>query len=217
MKERRGLIALLIILLILVIDQVIKIYVKTHFYLGEQVQVTEWFRLLFVENNGMAFGMEFISKLFLTLVRIAAVIFMLWYIRRICRESVVRTGYIVCLALITAGALGNIIDCLFYGLIFNDPLPPEVATMLPESGGYAGLFYGKVVDMFYFPLFSWDWPAWMPFVGGEHFIFFSPVFNFADAAISVGILAVLFFYGKQVSATIDLLKKKPSRSDSVEK
>lgn len=217
MKERRGLIALLIILLILVIDQVIKIYVKTHFYLGEQVQVTEWFRLLFVENNGMAFGMEFISKLFLTLVRIAAVIFMLWYIRRICRESVVRTGYIVCLALIMAGALGNIIDCLFYGLIFNDPLPPEVAIMFPESGGYAGLFYGKVVDMFYFPLFSWDWPAWMPFVGGEHFIFFSPVFNFADAAISVGILAVLFFYGKQVSATIDLLKKKPSRSDSVEK
>lgn len=216
MKERRGLVALLIILLILVIDQVIKIYVKTHFYLGEQVQVTEWFRLLFVENNGMAFGMEFISKLFLTLVRIAAVIFMLWYIRRICRESVVRTGYLVCLALITAGALGNIIDCLFYGLIFNDPLPPEVATMFPESGGYAGLFYGKVVDMFYFPLFSWDWPAWMPFVGGEHFIFFSPVFNFADAAISVGILAVLFFYGKQVSATIDLLKKKPTHSDRVE-
>lgn len=217
MKERRGLVALLIILLILVIDQVIKIYVKTHFYLGEQVQVTEWFRLLFVENNGMAFGMEFISKLFLTLVRIAAVIFMLWYIRRICRESVVRTGYLVCLALITAGALGNIIDCLFYGLIFNNPLPPEVATMFPESGGYAGLFYGKVVDMFYFPLFSWDWPAWMPFVGGEHFIFFSPVFNFADAAISVGILAVLFFYGKQVSATIDLLKKKPTHSDRVER
>jgi len=217
MKERRGLVALLIILLILVIDQVIKIYVKTHFYLGEQVQVTEWFRLLFVENNGMAFGMEFISKLFLTLVRIAAVIFMLWYIRRICRESVVRTGYLVCLALITAGALGNIIDCLFYGLIFNNPLPPEVATMFPASGGYAGMFYGKVVDMFYFPLFSWDWPAWMPFVGGEHFIFFSPVFNFADAAISVGILAVLFFYGKQVSATIDLLKKKPTHSDRVEK
>lgn len=171
MDKRRGLMALIIVLLIVLIDQIIKIYVKTHFYLGEQVEVTSWCRLLFVENNGMAFGMELVSKLLLTLVRIAAVLFIGWYIMRIAAAKVVKTGYIICLSLIMAGALGNIIDCMFYGLIFNDPMAPGVATMFPESGGYAPLFYGKVVDMFYFPLFSFDWPQWMPWVGGEHFIF----------------------------------------------
>ena len=208
MNQRRGLISLLIVLVIVIIDQAIKIYVKTHFYLGEQVEVASWFRLLFVENNGMAFGMELASKLLLTLVRIAAVVFLIWYIIKICGAQVIKTGYLICLALITAGALGNIIDCTLYGLIFNDPAAPAVATMFPADGGYAPLFYGKVVDMFYFPLFSWDWPQWLPVIGGQHFIFFSPVFNFADAAISVGIIAVLLFYSSQLSASKFVFEKK---------
>lgn len=201
MYKRRGLMALLLVLLIIVVDQIIKIYVKTHFYLGEQVEFTSWCRILFVENNGMAFGMEIVSKLLLTFVRIAAVIFLVWYIICISASRVIKTGYLVCLALVLAGALGNIIDCTFYGLLFNDPAAPATASIFPGEGGYAPLFYGKVVDMFYFPLFSWDWPQWMPFVGGERFVFFSPVFNFADAAISVGIIAILLFYSKQVSVS----------------
>lgn len=187
------------ILAVIIIDQAIKIWVKTSFWLGEEFVITDWFRLLFIENNGMAFGMELGSKLFLTIFRIIAVCAIIWYIVRLCRRNdnasePVKRGYLVCWALIAAGAAGNIIDCVAYGQLFNDPLPRQVAQFLPPEGGYAPLFMGKVVDMFYFPLFSFDWPEWVPVLGGEHFLFFQPVFNFADASITVGIISLLIFY-----------------------
>ncbi len=206
MKLSKGYLALIIILGVIIADQALKIWVKTSFYLGEDQPVTDFFHLYFIENNGMAFGMEMGSKLFLTLFRIIAVTALIYYICRLKSREYVKKGYIACFSLITAGAAGNIIDCLFYGLIFNNPFPPEVATMFPEGGGYAPLFYGKVVDMFYFPLFSFDWPQWIPWVGGEHFIFFQPVFNFADAAITVGIILLILFYSKSISGLTDNLK-----------
>lgn len=194
MKQHKGLLALGVILLVILLDQALKIWIKTHFYLGEELLIAPWFRLYFIENNGMAFGMELGSKLFLSVFRIFLAIGLIWYLWRLHTNSAVKTGYVVCVALITAGAIGNIIDCMFYGLIFNNPAPPEVATLFPVEGGYAGLFHGRVVDMLYFPLFSFTWPQWVPWVGGEHFLFFQPVFNLADAAISVGIILVLLFY-----------------------
>lgn len=200
MKISKGYLALVIILAVIIIDQVLKIWVKTNFYLGESYHITDWFQLRFIENNGMAFGMELGSKLFLSLFRVVAVGALIYYIWRVKAALRATTGYIICLSLITAGALGNIIDCVFYGLVFNNPLPPETAVMFPVGGGYETLFHGRVVDMFYFPLFSFDWPQWIPFVGGEHFMFFQPIFNFADAAISVGIIIVILFYSKLLAA-----------------
>ena len=184
---------------VLVIDQIIKVCVKTGMYLGERIEITSWFNLLFVENNGMAFGWELWGgKLFLTLFRVVAVCLIGWFIySEIKRRR--PTGYIVCLTLIAAGAAGNIIDCLFYGLIFNTPPFPQVAEFQPWGYGYGEFLYGKVVDMFYFPLVEWDMPAWMPIYSGQHCVFFSPIFNFADAAISCGIVALLLFYHKLVS------------------
>lgn len=199
MKLTKGYLATIIILSVVILDQALKIWVKTNFYMGESVYITDWFQLCFIENNGMAFGMEIGNKLFLTLFRIIAVVALIYYICRIKSREYIKRGYIACCALITAGAAGNIIDCLFYGLIFDNPFPPEVATLLPEAGGYAPLFYGKVVDMLYFPLFSFYWSDWMPFVGGEHFLFFQPIFNLADAAITIGILSLILFYHKSIS------------------
>lgn len=200
MKLSKGSLALIIILAVIIIDQAMKIWVKTHFYLGETYEITSWFKLSFVENNGMAFGWEIGSKLLLTLFRIALTALLIYYIWRIRNHAYIKRGYIACLALITAGAAGNIIDCAFYGVIFDDPAAPAVATMFPEGGGYGTLLHGRVVDMLYFPLFSWYWPDWMPWIGGERFLFFQPVFNFADAAISVGIIALILFYRKHLSA-----------------
>ncbi|MDE5800113.1 MAG: lipoprotein signal peptidase [Paramuribaculum sp.] len=200
MKISKGTLAALIIAAVIIIDQAIKIWVKTHFYLGEELMVTSWFRLLFIENNGMAFGMELGSKLFLTVFRLILAGALIWYIWRIRHAVRASRGYVVCLSLIVAGALGNIIDCVCYGQIFNDPLPPAVAQLFPPDGGYASLFHGKVVDMFYFPLFSFVWPDWMPWVGGTVFEFFKPVFNFADAAISVGIIALILFFHKNIAS-----------------
>lgn len=199
MKLTKGYLATIIILSVVILDQALKIWIKTNFYMGESVHITDWFQLCFIENNGMAFGMEIGNKLFLTLFRIVAVVALIYYICRIKSREYIKRGYIACCALITAGAAGNIIDCLFYGLIFDNPFPPEIATLLPEEGGYAPLFYGKVVDMLYFPLFSFYWPDWMPFVGGDHFLFFQPIFNLADAAITIGILSLILFYHKSIS------------------
>lgn len=195
----RGLIATAIILTVIILDQILKIWVKTHFYLNEDLEITSWFHLHFIENNGMAFGMEFGPKIFLTIFRLVLAAGLIWVLVRIKAMAAVKTGFLVCLALIIAGAIGNIIDCVFYGVIFNNPMPPEVAQMFPAGGGYATLFHGRVVDMLYFPLLSFTWPGWMPGVGGQEFLFFQPVFNLADAAISCGMIAVLIFYPRQLT------------------
>ncbi|SDR95573.1 lipoprotein signal peptidase [Christiangramia echinicola] len=183
-----------LIVVILLIDQISKLYIKTHFSLGEEIEVFDWFKILFVENEGMAWGTKIpgeYGKLALTLFRLAAIVgigYWLW-------DSVKKGGsriLIVSIALIFAGAFGNIIDSVFYGVIFNDSYG-QVASFLPEAGGYSSLFHGKVVDMLYFPLWKGYLPEWMPFWGGKYFTFFEPVFNIADSAISVGVVMLLFF------------------------
>lgn len=194
----QGRLSVLIFFVVLVIDQAIKVAVKTNMFMHERIRVTDWFYILFTENPGMAFGWEFFDKLFLTLFRIVAVIAITYYIYKVIRKGV-PTGYVVCLSLILAGAFGNIIDCVFYGLIFNNPPAPFVADFVPFGTGYESVFHGRVVDMFYFPLIETNWQEWMPLVGGEHFVFFSPIFNFADASISCGIVALLLFYHKRIA------------------
>ena len=147
---------------------------------------------------GMAFGMQLGSKVVLSLFRVIAITLLGYYTCLEIRRQA-KTGYIVCLAMIFAGAVGNLIDCLFYGLIFNESSPYYVSYFVPFGSGYAPFLMGKVVDMFYFPLIETEWPLWMPFVGGEHFVFFSPVFNFADASISVSVVVLLLFYREEIS------------------
>ncbi len=197
--RHRGLIAAIIIVAVIIIDQIVKIWIKTHFYLNEDLEITSWFHIHFIENNGMAFGMEFGPKIFLTLFRLVLAGGLIWVLVRIKDMPRIKTGFLVCLALIIAGAIGNIIDCVFYGVMFNNPIPPEVASIFPPEGGYASLFHGRVVDMLYFPLFSFTLPGWMPGVAGQEFLFFQPVFNIADAAISCGMIAVLIFYPRQLT------------------
>lgn len=194
----KGRLATLIVIAILLIDQAIKIWVKTSMMLHESIHVTDWFYITFIENMGMAFGMQLGSKIVLSLFRIVAISALTYYIwLEVRRKS--RTGYIVCLAMVLAGALGNLIDCLFYGMVFCESSPFYVSYFVPFGTGYAPLLMGKVVDMFYFPLIETEWPLWMPFVGGDHFVFFSPVFNFADASISVSVVLLLLFYRKEIS------------------
>lgn len=202
----KGRIALLTIFAVLVIDQVIKITVKTTMYWHESIRIADWFYIYFTENNGMAFGMEIFGKLFLTSFRIVAVSVIGWFLYKFVQKGL-KTGFIVCVSLILAGALGNIIDSLFYGLVFNESTHAQIASFMPAEGGYAPFLYGKVVDMFYFPIIETNWPSWMPFIGGEHFIFFSPIFNFADAAISCGIIALLLFYSKYLNDSYQIIKK----------
>lgn len=181
----------------IVIDQAIKIWVKTSMYMHEMIEITPWFKILFTENRGMAFGMELMDKLFLTSFRIVAVAFLIYIIGKQIKQGIDYL-FLICLSLILAGATGNIIDCLFYGMVFNNPPAPIVAEFVPWGTGYDTIFYGRVVDMFYFPLVEWNWPDWLPFCGGEHFIFFSPIFNFADACISCGVIIVALFCRKQL-------------------
>lgn len=202
-----------IVLLLVIIDQWIKIYVKTHFEMHESVEVTSWFKLVFIENNGMAFGFELGAKFFLTLFRIVACGLLIWYLARIIKNGD-KLGYLITVSVILAGALGNIVDCMFYGLIFDNP-STGVAQFVPFGEGYSSFMNGRVVDMFYFPLFEFNWPDWMPFCGGDHFIFFSPIFNFADACISCGVVAFLIFY-RNVLAKKNEEESKMSKSVAID-
>ena len=209
----QGRLSVAIIVLVLVIDQVIKIAVKTSMYFHESIRVTDWFYIYFTENNGMAFGMEIFGKLFLTVFRIVAVGAIAYYLCKLVKKGTMKTGFIVCLSLILAGAAGNIIDSVFYGEIFSESTPFQLARFVPWGEGYTSLFHGRVVDMFYFPIIDTYWPDWLPLVGGKRFIFFSPIFNFADAAISCGIIALLLFYGSslnQLSSSNNPQKKNNS-------
>ena len=195
MKARH---VILTILLIVIADQALKFYIKTNFYMNEHHNIIgSWFRLHFVENEGMAYGWKFggeTGKMVLTLFRLAAVVFGVWYLRSIIDKKY-HSGFIVCASLIFAGALGNLIDSMFYGQIFEESVygSNTVAKLLPPHG-YGGFLQGKVVDMLYFPIIrDTHFPAWVPIWGGEEFEFFRPIFNIADASISTGVIAILLF------------------------
>jgi len=186
--------------ILILFDQILKVWIKTSLFLGQEIQIFDWFIIHFTENNGMAFGMEFggfLGKTLLTLFRIVVVTFGIFYVFKLIKSNL-STGALIALGLIIGGAIGNIIDSTLYGVIFNDSYN-NVAEFLPEAGGYSSLLHGRVVDMFYFPLINSHYPNWIPFIGGDHYIFFRPVFNLADSGISVGIFMILLFYRKQFS------------------
>lgn len=213
--KKKAIWAVAVFVAVIVIDQIIKIIVKTNLWLGEDVELCSFAHIRFVENNGMAFGMEMGSKLILTIFRFLAVGVLIWLLWRVIKRQRYPLGFVITLALITAGAAGNLIDCLFYGEIFNNPYPPQVAQFVPWGDGYASFGHGRVVDMFYFPLFSFTWPDWFPFVGGKVFSFFDPVFNFADAAVSVGMLILIIFYNKYFGKQTDKKRIESDNADSV--
>lgn len=215
-KIRRGIVPAAIIFVILIADQWLKIWVKTHFYIGEDIAITDWFHLKFIENNGFAFGLEWFNKYVLTFGRIIATVLFVWALLRFMDMKGLRKGFLIAVSLITAGAAGNIFDCVFYGELFSDPWPPQVAVAFPTGGGYAGWFEGRVVDMLYFPLFSFTWPEWMPLVGGEEFEFFQYIFNIADAAITVGVLMLIIFYSSDASKGLGVLIHKGEDVDAKE-
>lgn len=202
MKLSKGHWSLITIILVLILDQVSKIWVKTNMYLGQDYEILSWFHIRFVENPGMAMGIEVMNKLFLSIFRIIASGAILYYLLLLIKREF-KLGYVICVSLIFVGAIGNIIDGVFYGKIFSESTPFHIATFFPAEGGYAGWMHGKVVDMFYFPLFSFTWPDWMPWVGGREFEFFRYIFNVADAAISVGIISLILFYRRTFSESFD--------------
>ena len=206
---RRGIMAALIVVVVLLVDQLIKIWVKTNMTLHEQIEILSWFKIVFIENNGMAYGMEIGSKLVLSLFRVVAISLLGYYMVGLVKRQV-RWGYLVCLSMIFAGAIGNLLDSMFYGLIFNASYEFYTYYFVPFGSGYAPFLMGKVVDMFYFPLIVTTWPDWVPMVGGNPYVFFSPIFNFADASISVGVVILLLFYRKEIS---ELSLKKTVKAD----
>lgn len=193
----KGVVATIIVVAILLIDQAIKLWVKTSMELHESIHVFDWFYITFIENNGMAYGMQLGSKLLLSLFRLIAISVLGYYVWRQVKTGA-RWGYVVCLSMILAGAVGNLIDCMFYGMIFEQSTPYHIAQFTAFGEGYSSFLMGRVVDMFYFPLIVSTWPDWVPWYGGDEFIFFSPVFNFADANISVGVVVLLLFFRKEL-------------------
>ncbi len=197
-KNRKWLLAALTVALAIVIDQWIKFEVKTGLPLGGEIRIADWFYIKFIENNGMAYGMTFINKPVLSIFRILLISLLGWYTCRQIKAGA-RTIYVFTLSLVFAGAVGNLIDCMFYGLIFNASSPFYVSYLVPFGEGYSTFLTGKVVDMFYFPIIRTTWPDWMPLWGGQEYVFFSPVFNFADACISVGFVLLLLFCRGELS------------------
>lgn len=203
--------AALIVFTILLLDQILKIWIKTTFYMGESHAIFgNWFYLHFTENEGMAYGMKLggsYGKLLLSLFRVIAVFIIGWWLYRATKKGA-NIMLIVCISLILAGALGNILDSAFYGLIFNESTYMQIATLFPKEGGYGTFLHGKVVDMLYFPIIETHYPKWFPFFGGEDFVFFRPVFNIADSAITTGV-AVLIIFQKKVFTTL----REPASGD----
>ncbi len=208
MKFSRGALISMFVVLLLVVDQVIKFSVKLNMTLGESIPVFgDWFQICFVENNGMAFGMQFggvVGKILLTLFRVVLIGFIIYYIKKVLlKKTDTPTGVLVGVSLVLVGAIGNVIDCLFYGQIFSASSYMMVSELFPSGGGYAPLMMGKVVDMFYFPIIDTTLPEWVPFWGGNEFVFFRPVFNFADSCISVAVIYMILFQRKFFAAEID--------------
>ena len=210
-----GKLAIIIVVAILVIDQIIKILVKTNMALDDSIHIADWFYIRFIENNGMAYGMTFFNKLALSLFRLVAISVISHYVYKLVKRPQPK-GYIICLSMILAGAMGNIIDSMFYGLIFSPSTPYEIAEFVPFGSGYASFLHGKVVDMFYFPIIETTWPQWVPQFGGKEFIFFSPIFNFADACISVGVVLLLLFYRKELELIGTTMKGETKNEESHE-
>ncbi len=207
---KKKLAALAVVLLILCIDQWLKVWVKTTLCPGESIRLADWAYIAFVENKGMAFGMQFIGTLMLAAFRLVAVGLLAWMLWRITSTNRVKWGFVLLLSMVMAGAMGNIIDNVFYGLIFSDSNGLTPATLVPLGHGYGSLMEGRVVDMFYFPIISTEWPQWVPIVGGDHFTFFSPIFNFADAAITTGGALLVICYYKTLN---QLLTRKKTDID----
>ena len=197
----KGVAAVLVIILVLVLDQVSKVWVKTNMALYDSIEITKWFKIYFVENNGMAFGIEAIGKLFLSIFRIIAVVFIGIYLGKIIKKGY-KVGFIICISMVLAGAFGNIVDSIFYGEIFTASYPGHVAHFVPIGEGYSSWLHGKVVDMLYFPLIETTLPSWVPFWGGTEILFFRFIFNLADASISVGVALLLLFYRKTLSHSL---------------
>lgn len=209
MREKipKGLIAVLVIIFLLVIDQISKIWVKTNMALYDSIEITKWFKIYFVENNGMAFGIEAIGKLFLSIFRIIAVGFIAVYLIKIIKKGY-KIGFIICISMVLAGAFGNIIDSVLYGEIFSASFPGHIAEFVPIGEGYSSWLHGKVVDMLYFPLIETTLPNWVPFWGGTEILFFRFIFNLADASISVGVALLLLFYRKTLSHSLQSEKER---------
>lgn len=221
MKENKvstngdGKLALAIIVLLLVIDQAIKIWVKTHMCIGESIHIADWFQILFIENNGMAYGMTFFNKLVLSLFRLVAIGAIGYYLWRLVHREH-RRGYVVCMAMVLAGASGNLFDSMFYGLVFDNSSFYSVSHFVPFGTGYAGFLYGKVVDMFYFPLIVTHYPDWFPVKGGEEFIFFSPIFNFADSCICVSVAIIFLFFRHELENISEVMAFRKKQTEDKE-
>lgn len=197
-KTAQAITAVILIAVILIVDQIIKVNIKTTMTLHECHEITGWFKLVFVENNGMAYGMSFIPKTALSIFRMCAIVVLSVYLaKRIMKGA--RWIFTILLAMVIAGAAGNLIDCMFYGLTFTESTPWSIAHQVPFGEGYETFLHGRVVDMFYFPLIETTLPAWLPIWGGEEYIFFSPVFNFADASISTAVIAMILFCRREMS------------------